>query len=115
MFLTRILRTGSFRVRRHLDRAPPRMSHMRHKTAAVQHEPALGRVEANLGGLLALTEEAVRRRRRLIVLPEMATVGYAGPWSIRERSRSMAGRCEVRSRVHTDEGAGNAQTPEGRT
>ena len=93
------------------------MSHTRHEIEAVQYEPApaLGRVEANLGGLLALTEEAARRRCRLIDLPEMATTGYDGPRSIRERSRSMGRACEVTSSVHTDEGAGNAQTPEGRT
>jgi predicted amidohydrolase len=52
------------------------------QAAAIQFEPVLFEREANIGRLLALTEEAAENGARLIVHPEMATVGYC--WQSRE-------------------------------
>lgn len=50
--------------------------------AAVQFEPTLGDKEGNVTRLLELTEEAIARGARLVVLPEMGTTGYC--WTGRE-------------------------------
>lgn len=49
---------------------------MKYLAAAIQFEPELGRPDANVPHLLSLAEEAALHGARLIVLPEMANVGY---------------------------------------
>jgi predicted amidohydrolase len=49
---------------------------MRYRVAAIQYDPRLGEKERNIADLLRLVEEAAIHGARLIVLPEMATVGY---------------------------------------
>ncbi|HEY8685205.1 MAG TPA: nitrilase-related carbon-nitrogen hydrolase, partial [Chloroflexota bacterium] len=49
---------------------------MRYTAAAVQFEPSLARPDLNVPRLLALAEEAAARGARLVVLPEMANIGY---------------------------------------
>jgi predicted amidohydrolase len=49
---------------------------MRYVAAAVQFEPSLARPDLNVPRLLALAEEAAARGARLVVLPEMANIGY---------------------------------------
>lgn len=47
-----------------------------YRVAAIQFEPEFGAIEENVSRMVALCDEAARRRCRLIVLPEMATTGY---------------------------------------
>ncbi|MBI2888209.1 MAG: hypothetical protein HYY02_13525 [Chloroflexi bacterium] len=47
-----------------------------YKVAAIQYDATMFHKEENIRDLLALTEEAARAGARLIVTPEMATVGY---------------------------------------
>lgn len=50
--------------------------HAPYVAAAVQFEPQFGDKAANIARLTALVEEAAAAGARLIVMPEMATVGY---------------------------------------
>lgn len=61
---------------------------MRYTAAAIQFEPTFARPDLNVPRLLALTEEAATHGARLVVLPEMANIGYC-----------FAGREEVSSLV----------------
>jgi predicted amidohydrolase len=56
------------------------------KAAAIQFEPVLFEKDSNIRRLLALTEEAAANGARLIVHPEMATIGYC--WQSREEIAS---------------------------
>ncbi|MBV8695643.1 MAG: amidohydrolase [Chloroflexi bacterium] len=49
---------------------------MRYRVAAIQYDPMFGEKERNIAALLRLVEEAATHGARLIVLPEMTTVGY---------------------------------------
>ncbi len=49
---------------------------MRYTAAAIQFEPTFARPDLNVPRLLALTEEAATQGARLVVLPEMANIGY---------------------------------------
>jgi predicted amidohydrolase len=49
---------------------------MKYIAAAIQFEPILGRPDVNVPRLLALAEEAAMQGARLVVLPEMANIGY---------------------------------------
>jgi predicted amidohydrolase len=53
-----------------------------YKAAAIQFEPVLFEKDSNIQRLLALTEQAAEYGARLIVHPEMATIGYC--WQSRE-------------------------------
>jgi predicted amidohydrolase len=49
---------------------------MRYMGAAVQFEPTFARPDLNVPRLLSLAEEAATHGARLVVLPEMANIGY---------------------------------------
>jgi predicted amidohydrolase len=49
---------------------------MRYVAAAIQFEPTLARPDLNVPSLLSLVEEAALHGARLVVLPEMANIGY---------------------------------------
>lgn len=48
----------------------------KYRAAAIQFEPKLGDLAGNIERLIQLTEKAAKRGNKLIVLPEMATIGY---------------------------------------
>jgi len=65
-----------------------------HMMAVVQFRPVRGEVAANLQKLVALAENALRAGAKLVVLPEMAAVGYrfSGRDEVRAIAESLDGR-----------------------
>lgn len=59
----------------------------KYKVAAINFNPHISEKERNVKELLKLTEEAAQNDAKLIVLPEMATVGYC--WYNREEIAPM--------------------------